>query len=199
LKKEEILLPLSPSISLLGMWIFLATECLLFSVLLFTLGLYRHLYPVDFAIGTKHLSLGIGTLNTAILLTSSFTMVIAVYLSSESKVRLAKKFMFLTAFLGSAFVALKFKEYYDHYQEGLVPHFHWTADDVATPHLQLFFVLYFFTTALHALHLLIGITLVSTVPVKNKEFTENVGLYWHFVDLVWIFLFPLLYLLGRHT
>jgi cytochrome c oxidase subunit 3 len=186
-----------PSIPLLGMWIFLATECLLFSVLLFTLALYRHLYPVDFAVGTRHLSLLIGTLNTAILLTSSFTMVLMVHFSSISDFTRSKLCARITGALGASFLVLKFVEYHNDYREGLVPALRWLASDVENPHLKLFFVLYFFTTLLHALHLFIGVFLVTLVPPENKEFTENVGLYWHFVDLVWIFLFPLLYLLGR--
>jgi cytochrome c oxidase subunit 3 len=186
-----------PSIPLLGMWIFLATECLLFSVLLFTLALYRHLYPIDFAVGTRDLSLFTGTLNTAILLTSSFAMVLAVHFSSISNFTLAKRCARITGGLGAVFLILKFSEYDHDYHAGLVPAIRWLASDVENPHLKLFFVLYFFTTLLHALHLFIGIFLVTLVPPKNKEFTENVGLYWHFVDMVWIFLFPLLYLLGR--
>jgi cytochrome c oxidase subunit 3 len=183
--------------SLLGMWIFLVTECLLFSVLLFTLGLYRYLYPIDFAVGTGHLSLGIGSVNTAILLTSSLTMAITVYASRVDDLTFAKRFSIMTALLGACFLGLKFKEYYDHYQEGLVPALRWQIDDSTLPHLKLFFVLYFFTTLLHALHLFIGMILTLGMPKANHSFVENVGLYWHFVDLVWIFLFPLLYLMGR--
>jgi cytochrome c oxidase subunit 3 len=199
-KNPEVKLEIAPevqtSIATLGMWVFLATECLLFSVLLFSLGLYRHLYPHDFSVGTGHLSLRVGTLNTAILLTSSFTMVLAVHFAKISDTVKSKKFAYSTAVLGFVFLVLKFMEYHDHYEEGLVPGIHWLIGN-QSQNLKLYFVLYFFSTSLHALHLLIGIFLVSLVPPKNKAFTENVGLYWHFVDVVWIFLFPLLYLLGR--
>jgi cytochrome c oxidase subunit 3 len=180
--------------SLLGMWIFLATEILLFSMLFFTFGLYRHLYPADFSLGTNHLNLVIGTINTAVLLTSSFTMVLAVHQKGSSKIP-----FLATLALGALFLVLKAYEYLAHYHEGLFPILNWQPP-AGSPHLLLFFFLYFFMTGLHALHLLIGLVLVSMATAhgrKKQDFLENIGLYWHFVDVVWIFLFPALYLIGR--
>ena len=164
---EKLSYDKSFSPALLGMWIFLATECLLFSALLFTLFLYRHQYAADFGAGTRHLSLFVGTLNTAILLTSSFTMALAVRDSESEHFKRAKKLMWTTAGLGLVFIVLKFQEYAHHYQEGLVPALNWFPDRLSLPHLPLFFVLYYFTTGLHAVHLMIGIVLISLTRGSN--------------------------------
>lgn len=185
-----------------GMWVFIATELLFFSPLL--LGYYygRVAFPEGFAQASRHTDVIIGTLNTAILLTSSLVMALAVELRRSVSVRTYRTLLILTALLGLAFLALKGFEYATEWREGLFPnrHFHF-----ATPHehaAQLFFFLYFAMTAIHGLHLLIGIGLVSFLVVRGKSVSRdtaiNIGLYWHFVDIVWIFLYPLLYLVSRH-
>ena len=194
--------------SILGMWIFLATELLLFSTLLLSLFLYRHLHPEAFAEGSRHLSRFLGSLNTVILLTSSFSMAKAVHASRDpSKNRTVGLSLMITALLGGVFLLIKAFEYYQHYQEGLMPVFHWSPALGSDPSFQLFFFLYFFSTALHALHLFIGCTLCMGIAslttdskkmITHSNWIENIGLYWHFVDLVWVFLFPLLYLIGRN-
>jgi cytochrome c oxidase subunit 3 len=191
---EKKLFPDDDRSALLGMWIFLATEILLFSMLFLTFGIYRHLYTSDFDLGTQHLNLGLGAVNTLILLTSSFSMALGIHFQGKSRTP-----FYATIGLGFLFLVLKGIEYYQHYQEGLMPIVNWHPAEAA-PHLLLFFFLYFFMTALHAFHLIIGLGLVAVVAKhgeKKPEFRENIGLYWHFVDLVWIFLLPCLYLIGR--
>ena len=196
------------STSTLGMWIFLASELLLFSTVLFSIFLYRHLHETPFAEGSRHLSVIWGTINTAVLLTSSWTMAKAVHLSQKPKSdRSVHWNLIFTLLLGIAFLIIKASEYRSDYLEGLVPGIHWTASNPNRA-FELFFFLYFFSTSLHALHLLIGVGLCSWLAFKTRHservlalnpWIENIGLYWHFVDLVWIFLFPLLYLIGRNA
>ena len=198
----------SKNTSTLGMWIFLASELLLFSTVLFSLFLYRHLHESAFSEGSRHLNVLMGTINTGVLLTSSWTMAKAVHLSEEpGEERSVFWNLAWTATLGFIFLIIKFSEWHSDYKDGLVPGIHWTSDN--TNHaFQLFFFLYFFSTALHALHVLIGIGLCKWIAFKSRRkeqvialrpWIENIGLYWHFVDLVWIFLFPLLYLIGRNV
>lgn len=174
----------------LGMWVFLCTEALLFGVIFSAILVYRFLHPGPCDEAARHLSLPIGTINTALLLTSSWLVAIAVQ-------RQARRWLYVSAFLGVLFLALKFFEYWLHYQEGLVPGLRWTI--TARPEFELFLILYFISTLLHALHLLIGVGLLlfTAMTKTTKSFLSNIGLYWHFVDLIWIFLFPLLYLWGR--
>jgi cytochrome c oxidase subunit 3 len=187
-----------------GMWVFIGSEVLFFGALFLALAVYRGLFPREFAAGTRHMNLWIGTANTAVLLTSSWTLAMAL-----EKIKRGERFLSLlnaTILLGIVFLALKSYEYFQHYQEGLVPGLRWTSDLGPSSRLILFFFLYFFMTALHGLHVLIGLALISWLVfqlrkspwVRNHEgFIENVGLYWHFVDIVWVFLFPMLYLVGR--
>jgi cytochrome c oxidase subunit 3 len=192
------------STAALGMWVFLGSELLFFGGLFLSMTVYRHLYPEVFGEGTRHLSLWIGTINTALLLTSSASIAIALEKLSEKSPR---KLLLLTLILGLAFLALKGLEYYQHAQEGLFPVVHWDARKFSDARLMLFFVLYFIMTGLHALHLIIGLCLISWLSIKSsdQEWTQkheglfhNTGLYWHFVDILWIFIFPLLYLIGRN-
>ncbi len=196
------------STSTLGMWIFLGSELLLFSVVLFSIFLYRHLHENAFAEGSRHLSVVWGTINTAVLLTSSWTMAKAVHLSEKPKPERSVHWnLVFTLLLGTVFLIIKAYEYRGDYLEGLIPGIHWTTNHPDRA-FELFFFLYFFSTSLHALHLLIGIGLCTWLALKTRQsehvpalnpWIENIGLYWHFVDLVWIFLFPLLYLIGRNA
>jgi cytochrome c oxidase subunit III len=170
--------------SLLGMWTFLSSEVLFFSVLLLAFWVYREQHVANFITGTRRMNLTLGTLNTAVLLTSSLTMAMAV--EASAKGREFRKLLVVTAILGAVFLVIKGIEYREHIIAGLFP--------------RLFFILYFLLTGLHALHLLIGVSLVTWLRLRRKnsgEALENVGLYWHFVDIVWVFLFPMLYLMGR--
>ncbi|MGZ5427244.1 MAG: cytochrome c oxidase subunit 3 family protein [Thermoanaerobaculia bacterium] len=191
----------------LGMWTFLVTEILFFGGLFAAYGLYRSLYPEVFRAASHTLSIQLGTFNTVVLIASSLTMALAVRGGQTGKGKLSALFLVLTLILGSVFLVVKAFEYHEKFVEHHVPgaSFHFEGPDAV--HAQLFFSLYFLMTGLHALHMVVGIVLVAYVAKRaaagaytpeNHNFLEGTGLYWHFVDLVWIFLFPLLYLIGRH-
>ncbi len=195
----------------LGMWIFLITEVMFFGGLFLTYTINRHVYPDIFAQASKSLNLQLGGFNTAVLLASSFTMAMAVWSAQTGKKKLVTIFLLLTLVLGSIFLGVKAIEYADKFREHHVPGlgFEFEAgSDVATnAHAQLFFSLYFGMTGLHALHMVIGAGLLIWLVKESLRgrFTpeyhtpvEIVGLYWHFVDIIWIYLFPLLYLIDRH-
>jgi cytochrome c oxidase subunit 3 len=194
----------------LGMWTFLATEVLFFGVLFTAFFVYRTRWPEAFKEGAHELVWWLGTINTAVLLGSSFCMALAVHAASEADNRRIARWLWATIALGVLFVGIKFTEYSIEWHDMLVPKFHWS--DVSpdghprADQLELFMTFYFVMTMFHALHMVIGVGILGTVLVlaKRKHFTkeyhhpvEVVGLYWHFVDTVWVFLFPTLYLL-RH-
>jgi cytochrome c oxidase subunit 3 len=190
----------------LGMWIFLGSEIMLFGALFTALSAYRVLYPEAFALASRQLALGLGALNTAVLLTSSLTMALGVRAARLDAPRLTALWLLVTAALGSVFLGLKFVEYADHIAHGLLPGADFHLAGVEAGPAQLFFRLYFILTGLHALHLAVGIGLVVTMALlaRRKAFipaadtpVEMAGLYWHLVDIVWIFLFPMLYLIAH--
>lgn len=191
-----------------GMWIFLATEVMLFGGLFTAYTVYRTVYPEGFAEGSRHLDLLIAGPNTAVLLVSSLTMALAVRGAQCGQRRKTTWFLVATAVLGLIFMALKFAEYYQHYVEGTVPGLAWTYTGPDADAVQLFFIAYFTMTGLHAVHLLVAIGIVAVcvalsrrgtfVPAERHTPLEMVGLYWHFVDMIWAFLLPLLYLFGFH-
>jgi cytochrome c oxidase subunit 3 len=193
--------------STLGMWVFLATEVLFFGGLFLGYAVYRSAYPAAFGEASRHLDVVLGSLNTAVLLCSSLTMAMAVH-SAHLGVRKASiAFLTGTMALGAVFLAIKFYEYYDKYREGLIPgvHFVWHGSDPR--HAAIFYLFYFIMTGMHAAHMVIGIVLMTVLIVLSRKgrFSEQYftplelgGLYWHFVDIVWVFLFPLLYLVDRH-
>jgi cytochrome c oxidase subunit 3 len=191
----------------LGMWIFLATETLFFGALLFGYAVARAHFPEAFAAASRHTNLVLGTANTAVLLTSSLTMALAVRASSLGERKPTAWLLLVTAVLGTVFLGIKAVEYYHKFVEHLVPGpgFVFTGSE-GRPQ-EIFFILYFLLTGVHALHLIIGIvlTLVIAWMARRGKFSpayyapvEISGLYWHFVDIIWIFLFPLLYLIGSH-
>jgi cytochrome c oxidase subunit 3 len=191
----------------LGMWVFLVTEILFFGGLFLTYSVYRVLYPGAFAHASNHLDLTLGTINTAVLIGSSLTMALAVHAAELGRRRGQVLFLVLTIVLGSVFLGIKGVEYAHKFHEGHVPgpYFTYSGDDA--PQVELFFSLYFCMTGLHATHMVIGIGILSVLiwMARRGRFgpeyytpVELTGLYWHFVDIVWIFLFPLLYLIGRH-
>ncbi len=191
----------------LGMWIFLATELMFFGPLFFGYYYVRSVYPEGLAAASRHTEIMLGTVNTAVLLTSSLLMAIAVHARRVGAVRLTSRLMLLVAALGVVFLALKGMEYRHEWQEHLVPGAAFAFPEAAHAHAaEMFYFLYFGMTGLHALHLIIGIVMVCMFAVglarNARRFAapdriEIVGLYWHFVDVVWIFLYPLLYLVGR--
>jgi cytochrome c oxidase subunit 3 len=191
----------------LGMWIFIAMETLFFGGALFLYSSERHFYPDAFAIGSSHLELGIAAANTAVLLTSSLTMVLAGHFLEKGKPRTAVILLAITAALGAGFLALKGYEYVLDWQHGTIVGFFYHPNFAAPKETVLFFSLYLLLTGLHAIHLTIGVIWCSVVALgiarlkapKARSWhapIEVLGLYWHFVDIVWIFLLPLFYLVG---
>jgi cytochrome c oxidase subunit 3 len=190
-----------------GMWIFLMTELMLFGGLFLAYIFYRTIYPEGFAEGSRHLELKYGGPNTIILILSSLTMVLAVRSAQRGTRRRLWWYLLATAALGIVFMAIKSVEYYQHYLDGTVPGLNWTYSGPNANQVQLFFFAYFALTGLHSLHLTIGIALVLVVAFMARRGgflrerhipVEMLGLYWHFVDIVWMFLLPLLYLFGFH-
>ncbi|MGE5818644.1 MAG: cytochrome c oxidase subunit 3 family protein [Deltaproteobacteria bacterium] len=193
--------------SWIGMWIFLATEVMFFGGMFLGYTFYRIAYPQAFAGASNRLDLWLGTLNTAVLIGSSFTMALAVRSAQVGKQKPLVIFLLLTIALGTVFLGVKLTEYYAKFVEHLVPGGAFVYEGSMAHGAEIFFSFYFAMTGMHALHMIIGIALLSALIVKASHdqfspgyFTpvELVGLYWHFVDIVWIFLFPLLYLVGRH-
>ncbi|HWP59571.1 MAG TPA: cytochrome c oxidase subunit 3 family protein [Candidatus Acidoferrales bacterium] len=195
--------------SRLGMWVFLGTEIMFFGGLFLGYSVYRALYSPGFADGSRHLDLVLGAINTAVLIASSLTMALAVHAAETGRRKPLAGFLFLTLLLGSIFLAIKAVEYTHKFHEHLVPgaRFAYPEPAFSRP-AELFFSFYFAMTGMHALHMVIGVAILSVLVVQawrgkfsplNYAPVELTGLYWHFVDIVWIFLFPLLYLIGAHN
>jgi cytochrome c oxidase subunit III len=191
----------------LGMWAFLLTEIMFFGGLFTGYAVYRAAYPAGFAEGSHHLDIVLGGINTAVLICSSLTMALAVHSAQLGERRTLTHFLLLTMLLGLVFLGIKGVEYAHKFGEHLVPGSGFVAEGPYAPQVQLFFGFYFSMTGMHALHMVIGIGILAVLAWQAGRgyfspayFTpvELTGLYWHFVDIVWIFLFPLLYLLGRH-
>ncbi len=191
----------------LGVWVFLATEVLFFGGLSTAYTVYRWKYPEAFAAGSARLDVVLGTVNTAVLLTSSLTMALAVRGAQTGRGKLAAALLLATVVLGLVFLGIKYEEYHHKWVEHLIPGPAFHLAGAPGPEAQLFFCQYFAMTGLHALHMVIGMALLLGLVApaylgrfgpRNHNFVEGMGLYWHFVDIVWIFLFPLLYLVGRH-
>jgi cytochrome c oxidase subunit 3 len=193
--------------SRIGMWIFLATEVMFFGGMFMGYILYRTDYSVAFANASNHLDVLLGGINTAVLICSSFTMAMAVHGAQSGKRNAPVAFLLLTIVLGSVFLGIKFTEYYFKFEEHLVPGRSFIYEGAWAKPAEIFFSFYFVMTGMHALHMIIGIGLLTSLIIRDLRgrfspsyYTpiELTGLYWHFVDVVWIFLFPLLYLIGRH-
>ena len=193
--------------STLGMWVFLVTEVLFFGGLFLVYLVYRSTYPEAFIAGSHELDVLLGGINTAVLITSSLTMALAVHAAQTGHRRTLMIFLVVTMVLGAAFLGIKSVEYYHKFVEHHVPGPGFQFEEEYIRHAQLFFSLYFIMTGLHALHMIIGIGILAVITwmAIKGEFSpqwyapvEIFGLYWHFVDIVWIFLFPLLYLVNRH-
>jgi cytochrome c oxidase subunit III len=190
----------------LGMWIFLATEVMFFGGLFTGYAVYRLRYPHAFAVASAQLNLVYASVNTVVLLTSSLTMALAVYFAKIGRRRWLAAFLSITALLGTAFLVIKSFEYHSDYMDNLVPGLAFVADDWQEPGgVRLFLLLYYFMTGVHALHLIVGIVLMLVLAVLawrghfkpwHVAPVEVGGLYWHFVDVIWIFLLPLLYMVG---
>ena len=193
----------------LGMWVFLLTEILFFGGLFTIYTVYRSLYPEAFGHASSHLDITLGAINTVVLIASSLTMAMAVHTAQVSRNgRLVAFFLCATIVLGSVFLGIKGVEYAQKFHEHHVPGPSFSYDGADPQHVQLFFCLYFLMTGLHAIHMVIGVGILGVLVVMalrgrfgQDYYTpiELTGLYWHFVDIVRIFLFPLLYLVERHT
>ena len=191
----------------LGMWAFLITEVMFFGGLLGAYTVYRHLYYEGFVAASHDLDIVLGGINTAVLILSSLTMAMAVHSAQLDNRKKLIWFLILTVVLGGVFLGIKAVEYSHKFHSHHVPG---ALFDFPPPHTnsaEIFFSLYFAMTGLHALHMVIGIGIMLVIlgMAMRRRFSpeyyapvEMVGLYWHFVDIVWIFLFPLLYLVGRH-
>jgi cytochrome c oxidase subunit 3 len=194
--------------STLGMWVFLVTEVLFFGGLFMVYTVYRSWYPTAFAAASHEMVVWAGTLNTAVLITSSLTMALAVNASQAGNRRLLLLFLVLTMTLGCVFLGVKAFEYYTEFTEHHVPGAGFEFEKEYFKPAQIFFSLYFVMTGLHALHMIIGLGVMTVMliwsyrGVITRDYCSPIeisGLYWHFVDIVWIFLFPMLYLIGRHV
>jgi cytochrome c oxidase subunit 3 len=198
----------------LGMWLFLATEVLVFGALFIAYTVYRLKYAHAFEAASSRLNVLIGSVNTVVLLSSSLTMALAVWATRAGRRRMLKTCLSLTLFFGAVFLGFKVLEYYQDFREALVPGLRFDPAEwellrpPANPrHVELMLTFYYILTGLHAVHMVVGMGLLTWLLVRAVRgsltpqrymATEVVGLYWHFVDIVWIFLLPLLYLTGTH-
>jgi len=199
----------------LGMWIFLGTEIMFFGGMFLAYLIYRYWYYNEFAAGSRSIDIYLGAINTGVLICSSLTVALGVRAAQLGKRKLLVTLLLLTLLFGLAFLAIKGIEWYDKFEEHHVPGNSFSAQDIIEKYPQLhidprptqiYFSLYFAMTGLHALHMIVGVLIFSFVTYYawkgryTPEYhtpVEISGLYWHFVDIVWIYLFPLLYLIDR--
>ena len=193
--------------STLGMWAFLVTEIMFFGGMFLAYTVYRSIYTEGFTHASNHMDIVLGTINTAVLIGSSVSVAMAVHAAHESKRIALVNYLLLTIVLGAVFLGIKFTEYHHHFQANLVPGWRFAYEGADANQAAIFFSFYFTMTGMHAIHMLIGIAMFFVLAYKawRGRFSrwyytpiELGGLYWHFVDIVWIFLFPLFYLIGRH-
>jgi cytochrome c oxidase subunit III len=203
--------------SMIGMWLFLSTEVLFFGGLITAYVVYRSTSPREIALASRHMAIWLGCLNTVILLGSSLTMAMAVRAAQLRQHRELIMYLLLTMGLGAGFLGVKAIEYTTEFREHLVPGWNFEvehadrevieSEQLNPGRYEMFFVLYFFMTGLHAIHLIIGIGLVGIMAYLSyhRWFSgggatqiEVTGLYWHFIDIVWVFLYPMLYLINVH-
>jgi cytochrome c oxidase subunit III len=202
----------------LGMWVFLVTEIMFFGGMFCAYLIYRLQHFNDFAAASQSLDIRLGAINTAVLIGSSLTVVLAVNAAQRGKRKLLVFYLLVTIVLGCTFLGIKAVEYTAKFKEHHVPGptFNFVPERMAghaeqlpidMAHAEMFFSLYFVMTGMHAVHMIIGVGLFGVLTFQSWKgrysagyYTpiENAGLYWHFVDVVWIYLFPLLYLISRH-
>jgi cytochrome c oxidase subunit III len=190
-----------------GMWLFLATEILFFGGLFLVWMVYRHAHPAGFALAAEHTEITIGSINTVLLVTSSFAFSLGLYHAEQGDNRRVMQAALVTAAIGIAFLLLKAWEWHDDFDEHLFPGRDFALNGHADAGgAKLFYVFYFIGTGLHGVHMLVGIALVLLVAWRARRGAysrshhtgvEVVGLYWSFVDLIWMILYPLIYLAGR--
>jgi len=188
----------------LGMWLFLATEVLLFTALFAGYGVYRYLYSDTFQQASRHLHTWIGLTNTLILIVSSFTVAAGLDQAAKGKGRSTFLLFMFSVLCGVVFMCFKAYEYTHHFHEGMLPGRYYTFEALGSgPGGAIFFSLYYLITGLHAFHVMLGMTVLTVIGLRARagRYTteyfvpvELAGLYWHLVDLIWIFVFPLIYL-----
>ncbi|MGD0890855.1 MAG: cytochrome c oxidase subunit 3 family protein [Terracidiphilus sp.] len=211
-----------------AMWLFLLTEIMFFGGLFTAYLIYRNWYYPAFVAASHQLNVWWGTANTGVLISSSFTMAMGVWCAETRRKSGLVLCLVLTFLLGLVFLGIKTIEYSEKIEKHHVPGFHYSVQAFTNPasdpdtykeykdqpmpldmarHTEIYFFLYFAMTGMHALHMIIGIAILGFMILKARTgaytgghvtFVENFGLYWHFVDIIWIFLFPLLYLISRH-
>ena len=212
--------------SVFGMWVFLLTEIMFFGGMFCAYLMYRNTYYEAFSAASKTLDVRLGTVNTAVLIGSSLTMALAVWSAHMGRRLLICLFLIATMGLGTVFLGIKAVEYYQKWEESHVPGLKWSTEDFVHPeppqggqtafqplnpasaeHTKIYFGLYFAMTGMHALHMVIGMGIMCFLVYfawkgrytpEHYTLIENFGLYWHFVDIIWIWLFPLLYLISRN-
>jgi cytochrome c oxidase subunit III len=189
----------------MGVWLFLVTEILLFGGLFCAFAIFRSKYFPSFVEAHHHLDRVMGGINTIVLICSSFTMALAVRSAQKNETKKTTALLLITLACAGAFLVVKYFEYGHKIHDGLLPGRFFSATGFESGHAGIFFSIYFMMTGIHGLHVVIGMALIMWILLRNmkSEFSqryyapvENVGLYWHLVDLVWIYLFPLLYLVG---
>jgi cytochrome c oxidase subunit III len=189
----------------LGMWTFLVTEILFFGGMFAGYSVYRAIYPAAFQAGSRAMNLTIGSVNTAVLIVSSLTMALGVHAAQTGRRKSLVRYLFATMFFGIVFLGFKAIEWTAEFREHHVPGPHFVFSGPDPRHASLFFSFYFAMTGMHAVHMIIGLGLLTYLVISaakgrfSPEYNNPVlivGLYWHFVDIVWIFLYPLLYLVG---
>lgn len=187
-----------------GMWVFLATELLFFTGFFVAYTFYRSAYWEQFHEAGQHMKVGIGTANTFILITSSLFVAWALHFIREDRKGLSALCLLITVLLGIAFLVLKGVEYAEHVREGTLPGVYYRFEEAMTPGAISLYTLYWLMTGLHAIHVTVGIVAMAWIAFETASGTygrhyhtpiEVGGMYWHFVDLIWVFLYPLLYLL----
>ncbi len=189
----------------LGLWVFLVTEVLLFGGLFVAYIMYRALYPEMFHEAHEHLNKVMGGINTIVLICSSLSMAMAVHYVQNNERKTAMRLLAFTLACGATFMVIKFFEYKAKFDHHLFPNASFDAAAFKHPNAGLFYSLYFLMTGLHGIHVIAGMSLILWMIIRTSrnEFSseyytpvELTGLYWHLVDLIWIYLFPLLYLIG---
>ena len=187
----------------LGVWVFLSTEVMFFAGLIAAYTAYRTYFPTAFHLCSHHMERWVATFETAALLTSSLFMVLAIRATQLGRRAPAALFLFLTVLGGLAFLIMHGHEYWIDWREGALPGRYYHLDEIKASGAPMFYASYFFTTGLHSLHVIVGIvflclmikrTIQGKFTPEKHNFLEGVGLYWHFVDMVWVFLYPLFYL-----
>ena len=190
-----------------GIWLFMVTEILMFGGLFVGYAIFHSKYPEMFAEGASHLDWRMGFINTMVLITSSLTMALGIYYCQKNQKNKAVISLALTILCGAIFMVIKYFEYKAKFEHGLLPGRFLNVEHAHAIHqnLGMYFGFYFVMTGLHGIHVLCGMGVIAWVMVRaaKGEFSahyytpvEGVGIFWHIVDLVWIFLFPLLYLIG---